>query len=154
MAGIVRKVYCSPKPRPPIRHVCSLEWKEEKFHYSCFGQPAISYPESSRFLVGGATPGTLWGHQFHRYFWLAMPFLTEIEYQNKFLHFHWLLGISESFMGSWWKLALRGMFSRNTSKNRCLYLVLILYGDAILVYRFGTSGVQFFYKSSFFSLEN
>ena len=49
---------------------------------------AIWYPESSGFLVSGATP---WGHQFNRFFWLVMPFLTEVEYQNKFLHFHWAI---------------------------------------------------------------
>ena len=133
---------------------------------------AISYPESSGFLVSGATP---WGHQFNRFFWLVMPFLTEVEYQNKFLHFHWviphlferlfliswennsnchitmplslktmevqikgdqwnkrfktvqvycfhwLLGMSRSFMRSWRKLVLPGMFQRNTFENWCLY---------------------------------
>ena len=48
--------------------------------------------------------------------------------------------------------------------KRFTHLCRALYGDAILVYRFGppiwppeinkTSGVHFFYKSSFFSLEN
>ena len=30
---------------------------------SLFGSPAISYPESSGFLVSEATPGRPWGHQ-------------------------------------------------------------------------------------------
>ena len=56
--------------------------------------------------------------KFNRFFWLAIPFLTEVEYQNKFLHFHWLLGMSGSLMGSWRKLQFFwGMFRRNTSEN-------------------------------------
>ena len=48
--------------------------------------------------------------------------------------------------------------------KRFTHLCRALYGDAILVHRFGapilpleinkTTGVRFFYKSSFFSLEN
>ena len=56
-----------------------------------------------------------------------MPFLTEVEYQNtspgsdkastytqeptkmQSLPFHWLLGMSGSFMGSWRKLVLQEM---------------------------------------------
>ena len=47
-------------------------------------QFSISYPEFSGLLVSAATPGRLWGHQFNRFFWLAMPFLTEVEYQINF----------------------------------------------------------------------
>ena len=38
---------------------------------------SISYLEFSGLLVSAATPGRLWGHQFNRFFWLAMPFLTD-----------------------------------------------------------------------------
>ena len=41
-----------------------------------------------------------------------MPFLTEVEYQNICLHFHWLLDMTGSFMGSWRKLALRETLPR------------------------------------------
>ena len=44
----------------------------------------------------------------------AIPFLTEVEYQNKFLHFHWLLGMSGSLMGSWRKLqCFEGCFAEH-----------------------------------------
>ena len=33
------------------------------YHCRPIGGSAISYPESSGFLVSGATPGRLWGHQ-------------------------------------------------------------------------------------------
>ena len=61
---------------------------------------AISYPESSGFLVSGATP---WRHQFNRFFWLVMPFLTKVEHLNKFLHFHWAIPhlFERLFLISW-----------------------------------------------------
>ena len=48
-----------------------------------FSKITISYSESSGFLVSGVMPGRLWGHQFNQLFLLAMPFLTEVEYQKK-----------------------------------------------------------------------
>ena len=69
---------------------------------------------SSGFLVSGATPGR---HQFNRLFPLAIPSLTEVQYENKFLHFHWLLGMSGSLMGSWRKLqCFEGCFAETLQR--------------------------------------
>ena len=53
----------------------------------------ISYPESA-----GQRREDSGDINLIDFFLLAMPFLTEVEYQNKFLHFHWLSSMSGSFM--------------------------------------------------------
>ena len=61
----------SPSPRYP----CPAERENERL--------SISYPESSGFLVSGATPGRLWGHQKNSIFLIGCSVTVSIVLPQK-----------------------------------------------------------------------